>query len=276
MADRAVLAGVCADLAQEHASLDAIVADITPGQWQTPTPAPGWTVRDQISHLAWVDERATEAIVDPERFADGMRRLLEQAPEDPMLVGVEEGRSRSAGGVLAWWRDSRQAFLAAMGDADPSARIPWYGPPMSAVSFVTARLMETWAHGQDVVDALGVRRPPSARLRHVAHIGVSALPFAFQARGMAVPSDPVRVELEGPTGETWTWGPAEATDVVRGPALDFCLVVTQRRHVADTGLEVVGAVAAQWMQIAQAFAGPPGEGRAPGQFAAAGGAPPGG
>ena len=111
---------------------------------------------------------------------------------------------------------------------------------MGARSFATARLMETWAHGQDVADALDATREPTARLRHVAHIGVLARPFAYATRGMQVPERDVRVELAAPDGSTWTWGPEDAADVVRGDALDFCLVVTQRRHPADTALVVEG------------------------------------
>jgi uncharacterized protein (TIGR03084 family) len=149
---------------------------------------------------------------------------------------------------------------------DPKQRIPWYGPAMSATSKVTARLMETWAHGQDIADALGVTRPATDRLRHVAHIGVGARPFSYLARGLEAPKVPVRVELRAPSGELWTWGPAEAGDVVRGPALDFCLVITQRRNRADGDLTATGPMADEWLSIGQAFAGPPGPGRRPGQF----------
>ena len=128
----------------------------------------------------------------------------------------------------------------------------------------TARLMETWAHGQDVADALGVRRVPTARLRHVAHIGVRARDYAFRAAGRTPPAEPFRVELTGPDGHEWTWGPDEASDRVTGAALDFCLLVTQRRHRADVDVTATGAGADAWLDIAQAFAGPPGAGRAPG------------
>jgi len=134
---------------------------------------------------------------------------------------------------------------------------------MAARSFATARLMETWAHGQDVADALGVVRRPTARLRHVAHIGVRARPFSYAVRAMTVPTGDVRVELRGPDGEKWSWGQPDAPDAVRGDAVDFCLLVTQRRHRDDVGLTVVGPLATEWMAIAQAYAGPPGPGRAP-------------
>jgi uncharacterized protein (TIGR03084 family) len=143
----------------------------------------------------------------------------------------------------------------------PGAKLPWYGPPMSAASMATARLMETWAHGQDIADALGVRRTPTARLRHVAHIGVRTRDFAYLNRGLPAPAEEFRVELMGPDGELWTWGPPDSPQRVTGPVLEFCLLVTQRVHLADTALVAVGPDAEQWLTIAQAFAGPHGPGR---------------
>lgn len=140
---------------------------------------------------------------------------------------------------------------------------------MSALSSVTARLMETWAHGQDVADALGVLREPTDRLRHVAHLGVQTFGFTFRNNGREVPQVPVRVELLAPSGASWTWGPEDAADRVTGSALGFCLVATQRRHVDDTDVTTTGPVAAEWVAIAQTFANTPGPGRAPGAVAAA-------
>jgi uncharacterized protein (TIGR03084 family) len=165
--------------------------------------------------------------------------------------------------VLGAWRGGRDALQEALRAADPGARVPWFGPPMRPASFVTARVMETWAHGQDVADALGQSRPATARLRSVAEIGVRARPYSYAAHARPTPDAPVRVELTGPDGEAWAWGPPEAADVVRGPALDFWLLVTQRRHRDDLALEAHGPLAQEWVGIAQAFAGPPGSGREP-------------
>ena len=268
MADAARVAALVDDLGAEHAALDAIVSAMDLAAWDRSTPAEGWTVRDQLSHLAWVDERAVEAMREPEVFLAGLDELLTSVPNDPMSVGVNQGRGMPAPDVLAWWRTARGAFLEAAAQLDPGARVVWYGPRMSVASFVTARLMETWAHGQDIVDALGVVRPPTDRLRHVAHIGVSARPCSFSAHGLEPPTAAVYVALRGPSGEEWTWGPPDAADSVAGDALDFCLVVIRRRHLNDTTLRVHGPVATQWMSLAQAYAGPPGSGRRPGQFAA--------
>jgi uncharacterized protein (TIGR03084 family) len=260
------MAQLCDDLMAETGVLESMVLPLDSEGWLTPTPAEGWTVLDQIGHLAYFDDAATLAATDPDRF----RAEREVAFADP--AGITEtaaARYRALPGidVLAEFRVARMALVDVFRTIDPKLRVPWYGPDMSTASSVTARIMETWAHGQDVVDALGVTRPQTGALRHVAHIGVRAFPNSFLANGLDVPEAAVFVELAGPDGDTWTWGPPDAADAVRGPAVDFCLVVTRRRHVDDTALTVTGPVAEAWMPIAQAFAGPPGTGRKPGQFA---------
>ncbi len=261
---------ICDDLAAEHGDLDGIVEALSPAQWLIETPSPGWTIRDQISHLWFFDQRAVLALTDPDAFAKDMEWLLAHGGTD---ASIEPGRSIEPDMLLDRWRSDRQALIDAAAIVDPSTRVPWYGPAMAARSFITARLMETWAHGQDVADALQVVRRPTDRLRHVAHLGARARPFSYAVHGMTMPVDEVAVCLTGPAGDEWRWGDlqAEGTDgdnVVSGSALDFCLVVTQRRHLADTQLRTVGAAAVEWMAIAQAFAGGAGRGRRPGQFAA--------
>lgn len=268
--------GLLDDLIAERRDLVAKLAGQPDAVWAQPTPAEGWTVHDQIAHLAHFDEVTRSCIADPVTFAefrDGLADL--QTYVD--AVGARFVHLGPAQ-MLAWWEQANGDLVAAARAADPTTRVPWFGPSMSLASKVTARIMETWAHGQDVYDSLGVRRAPSNRLRHVARIGVLAFPNSFHTRGLEVPNAPVHVDLEAPDGSRWTWGDATAPDVVRGPAEDFCLVVTQRRHVADVDLHVKGDVASKWMEVAQAFAGPAGAGRKPGQFqpsavsAAAGGA----
>jgi uncharacterized protein (TIGR03084 family) len=259
---------LCDDLAAEHADLDRVVA--AGDRLAEPTPAPGWTVGDQISHLWFFDQRALLALTDPDAFrADAEALLASMEATGGTDASVEQGRRLAADELLASWRRDRAALIDHARTVDPKSRVPWYGPAMSARSFITARLMETWAHGQDIVDALGVERPPTDRLRHVAHIGVGARPFSYAVRHQTMPDVPIRVELRAPSGAEWTWGLEDAHDRVRGDALDFCLLVTQRRHRADVVLDVRGAAADEWLDIAQAFAGPPGAGRQPGQFARA-------
>jgi uncharacterized protein (TIGR03084 family) len=257
------MTSICADLQAEQEALDGILSGLDEAAWSTPTPAEGWRVRDQISHLGATDRVATVAAGDPERFK---AEFLVQERGARMAQQLEVGRTMRGTALLDWWRQGHTAMLAVFRSLDTRTRIPWFGPAMSAVSFATARLMETWAHGQDIVDALGAQRPATERLRHIAHIGVLARPFSYSVRGKTPPADEVRVELVSPAGRLWTWGEAQTHNRVHGPALDFCLVVTQRRHVADTALRLEGPVATEWMHLAQAFAGPPGSGRQPGQF----------
>ena len=255
---------LCTDLYDEHADLDTVVVGLSPELWDTPTPAVPWTVRDQISHLAFFDEHATLAVAEPQRFEANLATIATDI-QGFIDAPIEMGRALPESEVLGWWRGARTAMLRAFWDADTSVRVPWFGPPMSFASFVSARLMETWAHGQDVVDALGAERAPTSRLEHVCHLGVRARRNSYAARGLEFPGGDVRVVLNAPDGSEWSWGESD-TDEVTGPALDFCLVVTQRRHPADTDLSVRGPLAEEWISIAQAFAGPPGPGRTPGQF----------
>lgn len=257
MAEAPVLAGLCADLSAEYAGLDALVAELDEAGWHTPTPAEGWTVRDQISHLASVEEWASTAAGDPEAFV-AWRATLPPDGEGVVDGAVEQARAKTGVEVLAWWRKARALFLEQVGRLEPASRVPWLGPPMSPASLVTARLMETWAHGEDVADALGVVRPPTARLRHVAHLGVRTRAHSYASRGLPAPTGEVRVELDGPGGERWAWGDESAPDRISGPVLDFCLVVTRRRRPADTALVAEGPLAREWLSIAQAFVGPAG------------------
>jgi uncharacterized protein (TIGR03084 family) len=256
------LQGLCDDLAAEHAELDAIVAGLDESTWQEPTPAEGWSILDSIVHLALTDAHAARAAAEPEAFVAARElRTRETARRE-----FEEARARASRDVLETWRLNRATLLEALRGLDPKTRVPWFGPPMSAMSHASARLMETWAHGQDVADALGISRVDTPRLRHIAHLGVRARPYSYSVRGLSEPVWDVYVELSGPEADLWRWGDVSASDRVMGSARDFCLVVVQRRHVDDTQLEYAGQHAREWLLIAQAFAGQPGAGRQPGQF----------
>lgn len=253
------------DVAAEAVALRLLVASLAGRGWQQATPAPGWTIADQVSHLAHFDEVAVQSATRPREFDAELARTDAVGGIDPDAI-ADRYRTMSPAELLPWFDDARAGLLSTFRSLHPSVRVPWFGMHMSAASSLTARLMETWAHGQDIADTLGVRREPTDRLRHVAHIGVAARPFSFASRGRPLPEQPVRVELLSPGRDMWLWGPPEAADRVTGSALDFCLAVTQRRHLADTSLLISGPVATEWMSIAQAFAGPPGAGRKPGQF----------
>lgn len=254
-----------ADLRDESAEIDALVSGLSEEGWATKTPAPRWTVAHQVVHLAWTDQRALLAIKDPDGFRTEIIRMTATTRMDQLDALVDaaaaDGANAPHAQLLADWRQGRDDLAGALLAVPDGTKLPWYGPPMSAASMATARLMETWAHGYDIADALGVRRVPTGRLRHVAHLCVRTRDFAFLLRKLTPPAEPVRVELTGPAGEEWTWGPADAAQRVTGPALDFCLLATQRTNRADTALVATGVHADRWLDIAQAFAGPPGVGR---------------
>ena len=248
----------------EYDALDAIVSKLDNAGWATKTYCDDWTIQEDIAHIAFYDGTAKLSATDPEAFG---------AHKEAMMSGDQKEKDRMTRlqtmdpqGLLADWRAERAAELEAFALHGPKDRLPWYGPDMSAKSFATARLMETWAHGQDVVDVTDAVRPPTDRLKHVAHIGVITFGWAFTIRKMDVPTVPVRVALNSPSGELWTWGPEEAADSVTGNAEEFCLVATQRRHHEDTNLVITGETAKAWMAIAQAFAGPPDKHPPPGTF----------
>ena len=254
---------VLADLRAEQQTLDDIVAGLDATQWQLSTPSPGWTIADQIGHLTYFDGTAALAVVDPPAFQEAMTSLLssggagEQSADDVVLGPY---RAMTPDQLLAAWRANRAALASAGETMENDTRVAWYGPSMGAKSFLTARLMEAWAHGQDIVDTLGAARQATDRLRHIAQLGSITRGWTYMNRGLDVPSTPVRAELTLPSGEVLRFGPDHATESIDGPALDFCLVTTQRRHVDDTSLVVTGDSARDWMEKAQLFAGPPSTG----------------
>lgn len=255
-----LLDDVLGDLALEGLELREVVAGLGEAGWRTPTPAAGWDVATQIAHLAWTDEAAiaaatdraewdeivTEALADPEGFAGTAAIALASAPSTELLVMWDEGRTELA--------EALRRFPVGQ-------KLPWFGPPMSPASMATARFMETWAHGLDVREALGIEPTPTDRIRHVCHIGVRTRDFAYAARELAPPAEEFRIELTAPSGEVWTWGPEDAAQRVTGSAWDFARLATQRVHRDETDLVASGDEATRWLTIAQAFAGPPGPGR---------------
>lgn len=247
--------GTIRSFLDECADLDALVAEIPDAAWSTLTPAAGWTIAHQIAHLAWTDEVALLAVTDQPAFT---KQLTEAAasPLDFVDQQAARGAALPPAELLERWRTGRAALAQALGAADPASGIPWFGPPMSPRSMATARLMETWAHGQDVADALGVPREPTERLKDICHLGIRTRDFGYRINSLEPPMQEFRVELSGPAGHQWEWGPADAASRVSGPAQDFCLVVTQRREVDDTALVATGE-AANWLTFAQVFAGPP-------------------
>jgi uncharacterized protein (TIGR03084 family) len=255
---------VLADLTAEGAELDARVAALPAADWATPTPAAGWTIAHQIAHLNWTDRLALLAIDQPARLAEALRRASGN-PEDFVDDAAQTGAALPPAELLASWRAGRAELAERLAGVEPSRRLDWFGPPMSPASMATARLMETWAHGLDVAEALRQQPVPTVRLRHVARLAVRTRDFAFRLHGLTVPAEEFRVELTAADGDRWEYGPAEAAQRVTGPAFDFCLLAVQRRHRSDLALTASGPDTETWLEIMQAFAGPPGAGRPAGR-----------
>ena len=261
---------VIGDLIAEARDLAAMLEGRTANDFAAMTPAEGWDVADQIVHLGLFDRRCAWSIADPEKFVADRAELGRRGGLDQIHA---DARQSDPAALVQWWREGFEELKVAANGADPRARCEWYGPSMSVMSMLTARLMETWPHGYDIADARSDTPVATDRLFHVALIAVRARPFAYAINGLQMPERDVRVELTAPSGAVWTWGPegdgsasSDGDSVVRGSALGFCLAATQRRHLNDCGLEIIGDDARQWMSIIQAFAGAPGPGRQEGQF----------
>ena len=240
-------------LATEQLGLQTDLRDLAVDDWVTPTSARRWDVRDQIAHLADIDEVAIDTCVaGPRPLNDFAARFA--SPDDTTLWGVLRGRRRSGREVLAWWEDSSARERDVLAGLDPSVRVPW-GIGMRAPSLITARLMETWAHGLDVREALGLPVVDTDRLRHVAWLAYRALPYAFSFAGRERPPGELRVEITAPSGdETWEYGPADAPNRITGPAGELCRLFAQRITRDEArGLVAEGEGAVAALEVARAF-----------------------
>ena len=251
---------VATDLIAEQEALLEVMLSIGDNTWSKPTSSPRWNIADQIGHLTYFDEAAAVAITDPNRFrtmVDDLTGVIDGGNSAIDDLTLKSYRSMSPTELLQAWQTGHQKLRKAAATLENDSRVIWYGPSMGAKSFLTSRLMETWAHGQDVIDTTDSFRPATDRLRHIAQLGVITRQWSYINRQLDIPDSEVQVELTGPSGDTWSWGSGNTENLIRGSAEDFCLVVTQRRHFKNTELEVRGGDALDWLEKAQAFAGPP-------------------
>ena len=255
-----------ADFRAESDALCALLEPLGDSDFERPTQFKDWSLHDVIAHLHLFNRVADMSLCDRpgydaffETFNQGRQegRTFKQITD--AVLGDRHNRA-----MFEDWRDFYPGMAERFAAADPKARIPWAGRDMSARSSISARLMETWAHGQEVYDTLGVVRQDHDRIRNVAILGVNTFGFNFSIRGLEVPSPVPRVRLTAPSGGLWEWNAEVEGELVEGPATDFCQVVAQTRNVADTRLRVSGEIATRWMSIAQCFAGTPSDPPPPG------------
>lgn len=254
------------DFEDENEALHALLEPLSERDFETTTQFKGYTIGDVVGHLHHWNVAADLSLRDEAGFRAFMKQVGEGLGGGRPLVEIARewlGALRGRALLAEWHRFARE-LAQHFGAADPKARVPWAGPPMSVRSSVTARLMETWAHGQEVYDVLGAVRVDGDRIRNIAQLGVNTFGWTFANRGLPVPPDVPHVRLVAPSGAVWEWNPQSETNRVEGRASEFCQVVTQVRSLGDTQLRVVGETARRWMSIAQCFAGPPADPPAPG------------
>jgi uncharacterized protein (TIGR03084 family) len=243
------------DFLAESESLAQLIEPLPAAAFEEKTQFRDWTTNVVLRHLHCLNYAAHMALTDEAAFLNYSTELRDASSMSAFEHTWVDGMSGPK--LAATWIAYARTAAASFRDADPKARLKWFGPPMSARSSITARQMETWAHGQEVFDLLGEERKEDDRLRNIAHLGVSTYGWTFATRGLEPPGPPPHVRLAAPSGAGWEWNEPSECDFVSGDAVEFCQVVTQTRNVADTTLVVVGSRAAAWMSLAQCFAGGP-------------------
>ena len=241
-----------ADFFGETEALAGLLAQLPDAAFDEATQFKGWTLNDVIRHLHFWNRAAGLQLTDE---AELVRLLGAIAGKGGMRAVEREVVPQSGQALRRAWVETAGEIAALYATADPKARLKWAGPDMSARSSITARLMETWAHGQEVYDHLGIERVDADRIKNIAHLGVSTFGWTYLVRKMAAPETLPRVRLTAPLGEVWIWGEADGENAILGSATEFCQVVTQVRNIADTKLDVSGPIATEWMGMAQCFAG---------------------
>ena len=247
------------DFRDESEALAAILEPLNDADFDMPTLFKGWTIDDVLGHLQMFNVAALDTLQDDAAFAAFFAPIAANMAAGKTLVQSQypwlDGLRGRA--LFGQWRETAGQVAQAYGEADPKRRLKWAGPDMSALSCITARQMETWAHGQEVFDALGQKRVEQDRIRNIAHLGVSTFGWTFINQNQPVPDPAPFVRLTGPSGAVWNWNTPQDENAVQGDAVEFAQVVTQVRNIADTSLKPSGQAAADWMAMAQCFAGPP-------------------
>ena len=247
------------DFLEESNSLFAIVSPLNDEQLLIVTQFKKWTIEDIIGHLHIFNHAAKLALESSEAFNAFFAPMVNDLAVGKSLLDFQRDWLGKVKGreLVEVWRAGYEDIAAIYGNADPKQRITWVGPPMSARSSITARQMETWAHGQAVFDTLGLEREDSDRIKNIVHMGVGTYGWTFINRKWEVPDPAPYVELTAPSGEVWQWNEEQDDNCVSGLATEFCQIVTQTRNVADTNITTVGEAASRWMANAQCFAGQP-------------------
>jgi uncharacterized protein (TIGR03084 family) len=232
-----------ADLADQQAELSALIADLPPARWATPTRCDGWDVGDVVLHLAQTNEMAIGSATG--RFDDAVASLTDgivsaSSIDDGAALMVQRERGLTPGALLRRWYAGAGALVEVLDAMDLSTRVTWVAGVLAARTLTTTRIAETWIHTGDVAEALGVVQRPTDRLREIARLAWRTLPYAF-AQGGAAMTGPVAFHLTGPHGDRWDFVPEEpAVTTITGPAVDLCAVAARRTAPSATALHGTG------------------------------------
>jgi len=261
------LQSVIAALVADGDEFDRMLSSLSDAEWDLPTPAPGWTIKHQVAHLIATFRIAGLAARDPQAFIAMASRL-----SDDFEANVNASMNPFLGDEPSALKEKLHYELGGASDAlarvPADSVVPWLVRPLPPAILASAGMMELFGHGQDVADTVGYRRTHTDRLGYLVGFAVRVWDFGYLARNLATPDVEFRFEITSPSGQLWTFGPADAAQRITGPAVDFCQLVTRRRHHLDLGVTATGPDANYWLEIAQAYRGPAGEGRQPSQFAA--------
>ena len=245
------------DFKEESSCLERLLFSLGDGDYDQATQFKNWTISDILRHLYLFNEAAKDTLVDQPKFIRLMNDLQNARKTGMTLLEIQlemlDGFSGKA--LLNLWGNSYRELAKIYSSTNPKKRVKWAGPDMSARSSITARQMETWAHGQAVFDLFGKKRHETDRIKNIAHLGVSTYGWTFINRGLAMPEPAPYVCLVSPKGEKWEWNNPHEDTSVFGLAVEFSQVVTQVRNIADTSIVTKGENAIKWMAVAQCFAG---------------------
>lgn len=250
------------DFKAESQAVAAILTELNDDAYQTVTQFKDWTIYDIIAHLHLWNMAADWTLNAPDKFTALMGDVIKvfqggKTHQDLQREWcVNEGLDTGTK-LYAAWIEGYENVAEKYAAADPDKRVKWGGPDMSVRSCIIARQMETWAHAQAIFDVLGQTRVDADRLKNVAHIGVTTYSWSFKVNSREPLLPKPYIRLTAPSGDVWEWNEPQADNTLEGSATEFCQVVTQCRNIGDTALTTTGEAAAQWMQIAQCFAGGP-------------------
>lgn len=256
---------VIRDLAAEGEQVDRLVSGLSASQWRLPTPAPGWTIAHQIAHLASIFNLAALAASNPLAFQAVTAQLSDDFDAN-VAVALARYLSSPPDELFARWQAERAAVVQALLAVPPGEVVPWLVRPLPPAVLAAAGMMELFGHGQDIADTLNMRLERTDRIKHLVEFAVRTWDFGYIARGLTPPDVRFRFEVTAPSGTIWKFGQPDGEQLISGPAVDLCLLVTRRRHRTDLALDASGHEAEHWLNIAQAYRGSPGQGRSPGQF----------